>query len=72
MTTYGTKKQCCLWDRNITPKEDDTIYEILNIAEHLDRPNCYNKLAIIQEMGCCESKVYIIEIDGLKKINYQC
>lgn len=70
MTTYGTKEQCCLWDRNILPKEDNTIYKILNIAEHLDRPNFYNKLAIIQEVGCYEGKVYIIEIDGLRKIDY--
>jgi hypothetical protein len=71
MTTYGTKEQCCLWNKNILPKEDGTIYKILNIAEHLDRPNDYSKLAIFQEMGCCEGKVYIIEIDGLKKIDYQ-
>ena len=71
MTTFGTKEQCCLWNRDIPPKEDNTIYKILNIAEHLDRPNCYNKLAIIQEMGYSEGKVYIIEIDGLKKIDYQ-
>lgn len=69
MTTYGTKEQCCLWDRNVAPQEDGTIYEILNIADHLDR-NDYNKLAIIQEVGYCEGKVYIIEIDGLKKVNY--
>ena len=69
MTTYGTKEQCCLWNRDVAPIEDNTIYKILNIAEHLDRPNFYNKLAIIQEMGYIEGKVYIIEIDGLKKFN---
>ena len=67
MATYGTKEQCCLWDKNILPKEDNTTYEILNIAEHLSRTD-YNKLAIIQQKGLYEGKVYIIEIDGLKKI----
>lgn len=71
MTTYGTKEQCCLWDRNVAPQEDNTIYKILNIADHLDRPNLYNKLAIIQQIGLSEGRVYIIEIDGLKKIDYQ-
>ena len=66
MTQYATPTQCCLWDYNSVPKEDETQYIIRGITHH---PRGDRKLAIIQNYYRGEfGKIYLMGVEGLQKI----
>lgn len=66
MTQYATPTQCCLWDYNSVPKQDETQYIIRGIALHSDRDK---KLAIIQNYYRGEfGEIYLMGVEGLQKI----
>ena len=67
MVENATPLECCFWGYGKAPEETQDVYEVIHIAPHSARPT-EGDLAIIRSKGSMYGKVYIIHIDGLKKV----
>ena len=67
MIKYGTKEDCCNWDKGNVPSNNETIYEVKNIAPHGNNTN--EEVAIISSLNH-PFRTYMIGTKGLRKIWY--
>lgn len=67
MLTYGTKEDCCNWDKGANPQENEDKYTVMCVAPHPTRSEYDGEIAIIRSLEY-RSKTYIIGLKGLQKV----